>query len=136
VIEKVGARCEVRSAKVFALITFCVAVSFVSLAFPQTAWQLIDTKPFAGKAKGVVGALGVPTRGLTKTQVRIYGRQRALEWDARLKRTKPRLIEWLIKQGYWKQGQRLGVDAIIVAADSISPRSRQNYGAWQPAISL
>jgi hypothetical protein len=129
VIEKVGARCEVRSAKVFALITFCVAVSFVSLAFPQTAWQLIDTKPFAGKAKGVVGALGVPTRGLTKTQVRIYGRQRALEWDARLKRTKPRLIEWLIKQGYWKQGQRLGVDAIIVAADSISPRSRQNYGA-------
>ena len=128
-IEKVGARCEVRSAKVFALITFCVAVSFVSLAFPQTAWQLIDTKPFAGKAKGVVGALGVPTRGLTKTQVRIYGRQRALEWDARLKRTKPRLIEWLIKQGYWKQGQRLGVDAIIVAADSISPRSRQIYGA-------
>ncbi|MCC6037129.1 MAG: hypothetical protein LM632_02845 [Armatimonadetes bacterium] len=128
-IEKVGARCEVRSAKVFALITFCVAVSFVSLAFPQTAWQLIDTKPFAGKAKGVVGALGVPTRGLTKTQVRIYGRQRALEWDARLKRTKPRLIEWLIKQGYWKQGQRLGVDAIIVAADSISSRSRQSYGA-------
>jgi hypothetical protein len=129
VIEKVGARCEVRGAKVFALIAFCVAVSFVSLAFPQTAWQLIDTKLFAGKAKGVVGALGVPTRGLTKTQVRIYGRQRALEWDARLKRTKPRLIEWLIKQGYWKQGQRLGVDAIIVAADSISSRSRQNYGA-------
>ena len=128
-IEKVGARCEVRSAKVFALITFCVAVSFVSLAFPQTAWQLIDTKPFAGKAKGIVGALGVPTRGLTKTQVRIYGRQRALEWDARLKRTKPRLIDWLIKQGYWKQGQRLGVDAIIVAADSISSRSRQSYGA-------
>ena len=128
-IEKVGARCEVRSAKVFALITFCVAVSFVSLAFPQTAWQLIDTKPFAGKAKGVVGALGVPTRGLTKTQVRIYGRQRALEWDARLKRTKPRLIDWLIKQGYWKQGQRLGVDAIIVAADSTSSRSRQSYGA-------
>jgi hypothetical protein len=129
VIEKVSAKCEARGAKVFALIAFCVAVSFVSLAFPQTAWQLIDTKPFAGKAKGVVGALGVPTRGLTKTQVRIYGRQRALEWDARLKRTKPRLIEWLIKQGYWKQGQRLGVDAIIVAADSISPRSRQNYGA-------
>jgi hypothetical protein len=129
VIEKVSAKCEARGAKVFALIAFCVAVSFVSLAFPQTAWQLIDTKPFAGKAKGVVGALGVPTRGLTKTQVRIYGRQRALEWDARLKRTKPRLIEWLIKQGYWKQGQRLGVDAIIVAADSISSRSRQNYGA-------
>jgi hypothetical protein len=129
VIEKVSAKCEARGAKVFALITFCVAVSFVSLAFPQTAWQLIDTKPFAGKAKGVVGALGVPTRGLTKTQVRIYGRQRALEWDARLKRTKPRLIDWLIKQGYWKQGQRLGVDAIIFAADSISSRSRQNYGA-------
>ncbi|MEJ7615192.1 MAG: hypothetical protein SQA66_16325, partial [Candidatus Fervidibacter sacchari] len=94
-----------------------------------SAWQLLDTKPFAGRARGIVGALGVPTRGLTGTQIRIYGRQKALEWDARLKRTKPRLIDWLIKQGYWKQGQRLGVDAIIVAADSSPSRSRQNYGA-------
>jgi len=140
VIEKISAKCKVRSARFFALITFLVASSFPSLSFSQhsarrtshlslTAWQLIDTRPFAGKAKGIVGALGVPTRGLTATQIRIYGRQRALEWDARLKRTKPRLIDWLIKQGYWKQGQRLGVDAIIVAADSSPSRSRQSYGA-------
>lgn len=138
-IEKIGAKCEVRSARFSALIALLVVSSFPSLSFSQhsaprtlhsssTAWQLIDTRPFAGKAKGIVGALGIPTRGLTKIQIRIYGRQRALEWDARLKRTKPRLIEWLIKQGYWKQGQRLGVDAIIVAVDSISSRSRQNYG--------
>ena len=139
-IEKISAKCKVRSARFFALITFLVASSFPSLSFSQhsarrtshlslTAWQLIDTRPFAGKAKGIVGALGVPTRGLTRTQIRIYGRQKALEWDARLKRTKPRLIDWLIKQGYWKQGQRLGVDAIIVAADSSPSRSRQSYGA-------
>ncbi len=139
-IEKVGAKFKVRSAKFLALITFFVVSSFPSSSFSQhtalrtphsslTAWQLIDTKPFAGKAKGIVGALGVPTRGLTATQIRIYGRQRALEWDARLRKTKPRLIDWLIKQGYWKQGQRLGIDAIIVAADSISSRSRQSYGA-------
>ncbi len=139
-IEKVGAKFKVRSAKFLALITFFVVSSFPSSSFSQhtalrtphsslTAWQLIDTKPFAGKAKGIVGALGVPTRGLTTTQIRIYGRQRALEWDSRLRKTKPRLIDWLIKQGYWKQGQRLGIDAIIVAADSISSRSRQSYGA-------
>ncbi len=114
----------------FALITFVIVSSLPSLSFSQhSAWQLLDTRPFAGKARGVVGALGIPTRGLTATQIRIYGRQRALERDAQLRRTKPRLIDWLIKRGYWKQGQKLGVDAIIVAVNSSPPRSRQSYGA-------
>lgn len=101
----------------------------ISAAAAQTGWQLVDTRPFAGKAKGVVGALGVPTRNLTKTQVRLLGRQRALEFDSQLRRTKPLLINWLVKYGYWKPGQKLGIDALIVSSDSSPSRSRQSYGA-------
>ncbi|MCS7191623.1 MAG: hypothetical protein NZ937_01390 [Armatimonadetes bacterium] len=106
-----------------------VSSPFVSVASAQTAWQIIDTRPFAGKARGVVGALGVPTRNLTKTQIRLLGRQRALEFDLQLRKTKPRLVDWLIQQGYWKEGQKLGVDALIVATDFSPSRSRQVYGA-------
>ncbi|MCX7968162.1 MAG: hypothetical protein N3B10_06690, partial [Armatimonadetes bacterium] len=102
---------------------------FTSPANAQTAWQLTDTRPFAGKAKGIVGALGVPTRNLTKTQVRLLGRQRAIELNFRLRKTKPRLVDWLIKQGYWKPGQKLGVDALVVATDTSPTRSRQGHGA-------
>jgi len=119
---------KIRSLLVFAFVAF-FAFCNPQLYAAEPAWQLLDTRPFAGKAKGVVGALGIPTRNLTKTQVRLFGRQRALEFDARLRRTKPRLIEWLIKQGYWKPGQKLGIDAIVVATDQAPSRGRQNFGA-------
>ncbi len=102
---------------------------FILTAFAQSAWQLVDTRPFAGKAKGVVGALSIPTRKLTKNQIRLFGRQQALDFDWRLRWTKPRLIDWLIKKGYWKPGQKLGVDALVVASDAMNSRGRQGYGA-------
>ncbi|MGQ9729503.1 MAG: hypothetical protein ACUVSC_13480, partial [Candidatus Fervidibacter sp.] len=110
-------------------ITIFLAFSFATVSAPQTAWKLLDTRPFAGKAQGVVGALGIPTRNLTKDQIRVFGRQRALEFDTRIRKTKPRLIDWLIKHGYWKRGQKLGIDALVVATDNPRPRSRQTYGA-------
>lgn len=110
-------------------ITVFLAFSFATVSASQTAWKLLDTRPFAGKAQGVVGALGVPTRNLTKDQIRVFGRQRALEFDARMRKTKPRLIDWLVKRGYWKRGQKLGIDALVVATDNSRPRSRQTYGA-------
>ncbi len=119
---------------VFALTFFASAQTpvlspFSTPAAAQTAWQLVDTRPFAGKAKGIVGALGVPTRNLTKNQVRMIGRQRALEFDLQLRKMRPRLVDWLIKHGYWKPGQKLGVDVLIVSNDSPPLRSRQSYGA-------
>lgn len=119
---------------VFALTFFASAQTpvlspFSTPAAAQTAWQLVDTRPFAGKAKGIVGALGVPTRNLTKNQVRMIGRQRALEFDLQLRKTRPRLVDWLIKHGYWKPGQKLGVDVLIVSNDAPPLRSRQSYGA-------
>lgn len=110
-------------------ITVFLAFSFATVSVSQTAWQLLDTRPFAGKAQGIVGALGIPTRNLTKNQIRVFGRQRALEFDARIRKTKPRLIDWLIKHGYWKRGQKLGIDALVVATDNLHLRSRQTYGA-------
>ncbi len=111
-----------------AVLFFSSAQYLTSVAFAQAAWQLLDTRSFAGKATGVVGALGVPTKGLTKTQVQIWGRQQALEWDAQLRATRPRVIEWLIRHGLWKPGQRLGVDTLVVATDAAPSRSRQRFG--------
>jgi len=119
---------------VFALVFFACHLfpflaNFASTSAAQTAWQILDIRPFAGRAKGVVGSLGIPTKKLSRNQIRLLGRQRALEYDARLSKTKPRLVDWLIKRGYWKPGQRLGIDALVVAADASPSRGRQGYGA-------
>ncbi|MCS7265062.1 MAG: hypothetical protein NZ805_09545 [Armatimonadetes bacterium] len=129
---------QVRLTTIFTFVAFVVFADvqspvpnpFISPVAAQTGWQILDTRPFAGRARGVVGALGVPTRNLTRDQIRFLGRQRMLEIDLQLRKTKPRLVDWLIKQGYWKPGQKLGVDALVVATEtSLSRRSRQSYGA-------
>lgn len=95
----------------------------------RSAYRLLSGRPFAGKAEGVVGALGVPTRGLTLPQVRATARQRAQDWDAVLRVTRPRLIDWLIQHGRWRPDQPIGIDALIVPTDRPLPRSRQAFGA-------
>lgn len=104
-------------------------LAMASLSAAQDAWRLLDTRPFAGKAQGVVGALGVPTRGLTKRQILQLSRAQVMGWDAQLRATKPACIEWLIKKGFWRKGQRLGIDAIVVPTDAFRRRrSRQGFG--------
>jgi len=94
----------------------------------RLAGQLLDTRPFAGKAQGVVGALGVPTRGVSPEQIRTLARNLALDLDAELQATRPKVIDWLIRYGRWRPHQRLGIDALIAPKDAPS-RSRQAIGA-------
>lgn len=116
--------------RIFTSALTVVFLLFASLsACPQVAWQLLDTRPFAGKAEGIVGALGIPTRNLGKNLIRLLGRQKALEWSVQLLKNRPRLIDWLIRHGYWKRGQKLGIDAIVAPADLSPSRNRQNFGA-------
>ncbi len=71
----------------------------------------------------------MPTRNLTSAQTRAIARQRVLQWDATLRATKPRVVDWFVKHGRWKPGQPLGVDALVVAADTVPSRTRQSFGA-------
>ncbi len=100
---------------------------------PRLAGQLVDTRPFAGKAQGIIGALGVPTRGLSPEQVRTLARHLALDLDAQLQATRPKVIDWLIRYGRWRPYQRLGVDALIAPNDAPT-RSRQPFGAGDLAF--
>jgi len=99
----------------------------------RLAGQLVDTRPFAGKAQGIIGALGVPTRGLSPEQVRTLARHLALDLDAQLQATRPKVIDWLIRYGRWRPYQRLGVDALIAPNDAPT-RSRQPFGAGDLAF--
>lgn len=111
--------------------TVAVLLVVSSFSTAKDAWRLTDTRPFAGKAEGVVGAIGVTTKGLTKEQVRSLSRSKILSHDAKLMRTKPMVIEWLIQHGIWQEGQRLGIDAIVVSTDALPRRSRsgRQFGA-------
>lgn len=106
------------------LISQLMSSSRPSRPSSRLAGQLLDTRPFAGKAQGVIGALGVPTRGISPEQTRLLARNLALDLDAELRATRPRVVEWLIRYGKWRHGQRLGIDALIVPND-VPHRSRQ-----------
>ncbi len=77
----------------------------------------------------MVGAIGVPIRNLTATQIRTLARQQVLQRDSLLRFNQPRVREWFVRHGIWKPGQPIGVDTLVVAADDASNRSRQTFGA-------
>ncbi|MCS7224748.1 MAG: hypothetical protein NZ959_09375 [Armatimonadetes bacterium] len=106
-----------------ALLPLSVGVTVGNSGDPQDAWTILDARPFSGRARGVVGGLSV------QLGQRLSARQAIYERDQLLAAKKPRLIKWLVEKGIWRDGQRLGLDLMVVPPISVErQRSRQVFG--------
>lgn len=87
----------------------------------ETAWRITDSRPFSGRAVGVVGAAAYRASGRSGGPSFLY------TYDRWLKENRPKTVQWLTQKGFWKPGQRFGWDLLVVAPVS-ERKARQTFG--------
>ncbi|MCS7252880.1 MAG: hypothetical protein RMK18_05195 [Armatimonadota bacterium] len=103
-------------------VSIFVSMLFVGSLHGQASYEVVDGTPFETRIRGIAGAISVDAAGVraaSQLQWRTQWAIRDAEW--RLRRTRPRLVNFLRQVGFWKT-DRLGVDMLAVA---VEPRRKR-----------